>query len=277
MTYEIVTSFSSVIPAVASAAPLALRLVKVGHRSIRLADENSQPTRASAPFLLPFRNLYGLTGVLLSGALPHWILREDATPIQMYSIDEPDVRAFAPSSFYGQKEEYVLATSEGAHLVAVPPSISFNQPLPVKRIPTSRTYSHLVFDPPSRHLVAAGVFAIPFVIFDEDDNRIQVKQPDPKVLPLNERSSLELLDYNSCEIIDGYEFADNEVVLALASVNLQTKRTPLGFKDYVAVGTGISRGEDLSERGAVCPSRIAPARRTSSADTEPRRTADVHL
>jgi cleavage and polyadenylation specificity factor subunit 1 len=224
--------------------------VKTGFRSMRLAD-GAPPTPSSAPRLSPFRNLHGLTGVFLGGALPHWILREDATPVQMYSIDEQDVRAFAPSSFYGQSEEYILATGDGTHLVAVPPSISFNQPLPAKRVPTSRTYSHLVFDPPSRHLVAAGVFAIPFVIFDEDDNRIQVKQPDPKVLPLNERSSLELLDYDTCEIIDGYEFADNEVVLALASVNLQTKRTPLGFKDYIAVGTGISRGEDLSERGAV--------------------------
>lgn len=48
-----------------------------------------------------------------------------------------------------------------------------------------------------------------------------------------------------------YEFADNEIVMALASVNLQTKRTPLGLKDYIAVGTGVSRGEDLAERGAV--------------------------
>lgn len=41
--------------------------------------------------------------------------------------------------------------------------------------------------------------------------------------------------------------------MALASVNLQTKRTPLGLKDYIAVGTGVSRGEDLAERGAVRP------------------------
>lgn len=209
VVYEIAASFSHTpasapaAPAPPASPPLAIRLVKTIFRPVRLAGDAGPTELAPSAKLSPFRNLHGLTGVFLAGDLPHWILSEDATPVQLYSVDEPGVRAFAPSSFYGQSEEYVLVTSEAAHLVAVPPSISFNQPLPAKRVPATRTYSHLVFDPPSRHLVAAGVFSIPFVIFDEDDNRIPIKTPDTKVLPLNERSSIELLDYDTCEIIDG--------------------------------------------------------------------------
>jgi hypothetical protein len=48
-----------------------------------------------------------------------------------------------------------------------------------------------------------------------------------------------------------YEFANNEFVTALDLVSLETQSTESGYKEFIAVGTTINRGEDLAVRGAV--------------------------
>lgn len=77
-------------------------------------------------------------------------------------------------------------------------------------------------------MVAVGLHETPFEIFDEDDNRVEHKSrssssspslepsfamltsfsrlsfaADPLLLPLQERSSLELLSFETGEVIDG--------------------------------------------------------------------------
>jgi hypothetical protein len=71
--------------------------------------------------------------------------------------------------------------------------------------------------------------------------------------PMTDCSTLELMGSNTLGVMDGYEFASNEFVTALALVSLETQSTEAGFKEFVAVATTIDRGEDLAVRGAVRP------------------------
>ena len=48
-----------------------------------------------------------------------------------------------------------------------------------------------------------------------------------------------------------YEFQQYETALCLASMPLESKSVTSGYKDFIAVGTIITRGEDLATRGAV--------------------------
>lgn len=72
---------------------------------------------------------------------------------------------------------------------------------------------------------------------------------------MNERSTLELLSQGSepFRVLDGFEFKQNEIVLCLESVNLESQSTVLGRKDFIAVGTGFNYGEDRASRGGVSP------------------------
>jgi CPSF A subunit region len=56
--------------------------------------------------------------------------------------------------------------------------------------------------------------------------------------------------YSAC-LLDSHEFATNEVINVVQSVNLETLSTEAGNKDFIAVATSIHRGEDLAVRGAV--------------------------
>jgi cleavage and polyadenylation specificity factor subunit 1 len=48
-----------------------------------------------------------------------------------------------------------------------------------------------------------------------------------------------------------HEFRQNEVVLTMSSVNLETRSTTSGRRDFIAVGTATCRGEDLAVKGGV--------------------------
>lgn len=61
---------------------------------------------------------------------------------------------------------------KGTILAAFPADVEVHQALPVRRVDMRRSYTHVVFDAPSRYLVGAGLFHVPFEIFDEDDQRV---------------------------------------------------------------------------------------------------------
>lgn len=84
-------------------------------------------------------------------------------------------------------------------------------------------------------------------------------------------SALELITPDTWTTVDGYvrglgflnevadassryEFAQNEFINAVESIPLETLSTERGLKDYLVVGTTISRGEDLAVKGAVSAS-----------------------
>jgi hypothetical protein len=48
-----------------------------------------------------------------------------------------------------------------------------------------------------------------------------------------------------------YDFDQNEVVLCLQSVTLESSGAPGGYRDFIAVGTGFDFGEDRASRGNV--------------------------
>lgn len=69
--------------------------------------------------------------------------------------------------------------------------------------------------------------------------------------PRATRSALEVIEPGSWRTVDGYEFRQYETALSVQSINLESRSTISGYKDFIAVGTIISRGEDLASRGAV--------------------------
>lgn len=53
------------------------------------------------------------------------------------------------------------------------------------------------------------------------------------------------------QAVPRHEFDQYETALCISCLPLESKSTPSGFKDFIAVGTIITRGEDLATRGAV--------------------------
>jgi len=57
---------------------------------------------------------------------------------------------------------------------------------------------------------------------------------------------------DSCEeFVCRYEFRQNEFVCTAKTVSLHSKSRANGMRDFIAVGTTVYRGEDLSAKGGV--------------------------
>lgn len=133
----------------------------------------------------------------------------------------------------------------------LPRDICLDRELPVTRIRQNRVYNGLTFDVDSGTYVASVTFDVRFSSFDEENKPLFDKHGPNVLEPQSNRSSLELLSPETLQPIDGYEFRAFEFVSTLRTVNLTTKSTATGRKDFIAVGTCVYRGEDLSTRGGV--------------------------
>ena len=159
----------------------------------------------------------------------------------------------------------------------MPQGIRLARELPFVKVVENRLFTDIAFDPKSQAYAAISSFLAPFEIFNEEGDPICEMQGKAlhvifsSVLALVEcaevevwittgtdvlephatRSCLELVEPGSWRTIDGYEFRQYETALSVESVNLESKGTSSGYKDFIAVGTIVSRGEDLASRGAV--------------------------
>ena len=243
---------------------LAVRFRKA-HTQLLPIDSTSK-----IPYTIhPFLNIEGLTGAFITGDKPHWIVSSDAHPIRAYALKQAAM-AFGKTTHLGGTGEYFIRIEDvswgiyrsdrlmrlqGSFICYLPPSLNTELAMPCDRYAMDRVYTNIAFDPPSAHYVGATAITVPFQAYDEE-GEIQLGQDGENLaLPTNERSSLELFSQGSdpWRVIDGYDFDQNEQVLCMESVNLESPSTSEGFRDFIAVGTGFDFAEDRASRGNVRP------------------------
>ncbi|MCO5556062.1 hypothetical protein L7F22_009606 [Adiantum nelumboides] len=230
---------------------LALSFIKIIAKQLDIAGSGvlSAPNGESVEgiSLIPFDDLAGRRGLFVGGVAPAWLLRENTGSTNLYmsaegSMDHLDVLA-------GDRFVYV---QYGIVNVARMPSLNYSLPIPYqKKARTGRTYTKTAPHPFTKTIVAASVVGQQFVLFDPEDGHV-VEDPanDPTVAKAP-RSSLELFVDGDGEPVDGYEFQQCEVISCVELVTLRSVGSVSGLKDYIAVGTIISHGEDRPARGAT--------------------------
>ncbi|KAG7097937.1 hypothetical protein E1B28_005248 [Marasmius oreades] len=214
--------------------------------------EQKRIIRQFVPFVTkPAHGTSKFSGVFLTGENPSWILSTDKGGIRLFPSGHAVVHAFTLCSMWESRGDFMVYSDEGPSLLEWVPDFQFDGPLPSKSVPRGRAYSSVVFDPSTSLIVASGTLEARFTSYDEDGNRIW--EPDAVNIsdPTVECSTLELISPDLWITMDGYEFANNEVINALACVTLETSSTESGSKEFIAVGTTIDRGEDLAVKGAT--------------------------
>ncbi|KAJ7624997.1 CPSF A subunit region-domain-containing protein [Mycena polygramma] len=260
--YEAVPgSASEERPTSVRASTLNLKFVKVLSKSFPIqrpdeADksiiaEQRRISRQFIPFLTSRPSGHTLSGVFFTGDRPSWILATNKSCVKIHPSGHSVVHAFTACSLWESKGDFLLYSEEGPSLLEWLPDFNLDTPLPTKSVPRGRSYSNVVFDPSTSLIVAASSLQAKFASFDEDGNRMW--EPDaPNVSdPLCDCSCLELISPDLWITMDGFEFATNEFITAVACVTLETPSTETGSKEFIAVGTTIDRGEDLAAKGST--------------------------
>lgn len=201
---------------------------------------------------IPFADIEGLTGAFLKGERPQWIISSDAHPVRAYGLKQA-AYAFGKTTHHGGRGEYFMRIEDGSFICYLPPSLNTDFAMPCDRFKMKRTYTAIAFDPPSGHYVGAANLSVPFQAYDEEGEISIDPQGENLIPPTNERATLELFSAGSdaFRVIDGYDFDQNEAILCVESVTLESSAVPSGFRDFIAVGTGKNFGEDRATHGAV--------------------------
>lgn len=112
-------------------------------------------------------------------------------------------------------------------------------------------YTDIAYHTETASYAAISTFPAPFEIFQDEGEPLHPYDAEQALQPTAPRSALEIIEPGSWASVDGYEFRQYETALSVAVVKLETESTESKLKEYIAVGTIISRGEDLASRGAV--------------------------
>ncbi|KAJ3417096.1 Cleavage and polyadenylation specificity factor subunit 1 [Chytridiales sp. JEL 0842] len=134
--------------------------------------------------------------------------------------------------------------------------------VPLKRTPHKITYHHhsetytMAASVPTPFILskAQHAAAVAAGVLDADSKPEITEKPEERVnlyYPQVGSYSLELISPVTWETVDRYPMDDYEQVLTCSAVDLQSKETASGLKLFLAVGTGVFRGEDLATRGRV--------------------------
>ncbi|KAG8692927.1 mRNA cleavage and polyadenylation factor subunit, partial [Ceratobasidium sp. 395] len=235
---------------------LCVQFVKIFSRILPPHSQDTpDPKRVAGRTLVPFTTTYqstNLSGVFATGDHPFWLLKTDTSALRIHSCASQYVNSFTPCSIFGQKGEYLLHSDEGTTVVEWLSDLDVGCELPCRSYASDdgRVYTSIAYDVSTRHVLAASALRTTFAYYDEDSNEVYVpdaSHPNPQI----HCSALELITPDTWTTVDGYEFAQNEFINAVESVPLETLSTEKGLKDYIVVGTTISRGEDLAVKGAT--------------------------
>lgn len=131
------------------------------------------------------------------------------------------------------------------------PAVDFSFPIPFARHRIGRTVTHVAAHPATGTLVLGTVIEVPFLLFDpEDGAAVQDPSKDPTRQTCY-RGIVELVSAGGRWSTDGFPLKQNETICSLELVSLSSVSTAGKRRDYIAVGTMVSHGEDRPAKGGI--------------------------
>ncbi|NXN15114.1 CPSF1 factor, partial [Indicator maculatus] len=177
--------------------------------------------------------------VFICGPSPHWLLVTGRGALRLHpmSIDGP-VESFAPFHNVNCPKGFLYFNRQGELRISVLPAyLSYDAPWPVYAVATSST------NPCTR---------IPRMTGEEKEFE-SIDRDDRYVAPQQEAFSIQLISPVSWETIPNtrIDLEEWEHVTCMKTVSLKSEETVSGLKGYVAVGTCLMQGEEVTCRGRI--------------------------
>ncbi|XP_043546870.1 cleavage and polyadenylation specificity factor subunit 1 isoform X1 [Chiloscyllium plagiosum] len=218
-----------------------------------------------------FEDISGYSGVFICGPSPHWLFMTSRGALRLHpmTVDGP-IESFAPFHNVNCPKGFLYFNKQGDLRISVLPTyLSYDAPWPVRKIPL-RCTAHYV----SYH-VETKVYAVTTSITEicnripkmtgEDKEFESVDRDDRYIYPMLEKFSIQLISPVSWEAIPNtrkleefdnrrgevIDMEDWEHVTCMKTVSLRSEETVSGLKGYIAVGTCLTQGEEVTCRGRI--------------------------
>ncbi|KAG8005040.1 Cleavage and polyadenylation specificity factor subunit 1, partial [Nibea albiflora] len=175
-----------------------------------------------------FEDISGYSGVFICGPSPHWMLVTSRGAMRLHPMSiDGSIESFSPFHNINCPKGFLYFNKQGELRISVLPTyLSYDAPWPVRKIPLRCTV----------HYVSYHVYAVCTSV-KEPCTRIPRMTGEEKEYEIIERVRVDLEEW--------------EHVTCMKTVALRSQETVSGLKGYIAAGTCLMQGEEVTCRGRI--------------------------
>jgi cleavage and polyadenylation specificity factor subunit 1 len=202
-------------------------------------------------------NIGGYSAVFMPGSSPSFVLKSSKSVPRVISLRGAGVRGMSAFHTAGCDRGFIYADTKGiARVSQLPPQTDFTQlGLPIRKVPLDQSVHALTYHPPSSTYIVGTSIPTPFSLPKDDEvNRGHHREwakEDITFKPTAESSFLKLINPITWSVIDTIAMDEDEIIMVIKTLNLETSETTNEQKQLVVVGTAITQGEDLPIKGRI--------------------------
>ncbi|KAK2836147.1 hypothetical protein Q7C36_014016 [Tachysurus vachellii] len=206
-----------------------------------------------------FKDISGYSGVFICGPSPHWMFVTSRGAMRLHPmiIDGP-IESFSPFHNVNCPKGFLYFNKQGELRISVLPTyLSYDAPWPVRKIPLRCTVHYVNYHVESKvYAVCSSIkepcTRIPRMTGEEKEFEI-IDRDERYINPQQEKFSIQLISPVSWEAIPNtrIDLEEWEHVTCMKTVALKSQETVSGLKGYIAIGTCLMQGEEVTCRGRI--------------------------
>ncbi|XP_071374022.1 cleavage and polyadenylation specificity factor subunit 1 [Centroberyx affinis] len=206
-----------------------------------------------------FEDISGYSGVFICGPSPHWMLVTSRGAMRLHPmIIDGSIESFSPFHNINCPKGFLYFNKQGELRISVLPTyLSYDAPWPVRKIPLRCTVHYVSYHVESKvYAVCTSVkelcTRIPRMTGEEKEFEV-IDRDERYINPQQEKFSIQLISPVSWEAIPNtrIDLEEWEHVTCMKTVALKSQETVSGLKGYVAAGTCLMQGEEVTCRGRI--------------------------
>ncbi|XP_058233141.1 cleavage and polyadenylation specificity factor subunit 1 isoform X2 [Hemibagrus wyckioides] len=197
--------------------------------------------------------------VFICGPSPHWMFVTSRGAMRLHPmiIDGP-IESFSPFHNVNCPKGFLYFNKQGELRISVLPTyLSYDAPWPVRKIPLRCTVHYVNYHVESKvYAVCSSIkepcTRIPRMTGEEKEYEV-IDRDERYINPQQEKFSIQLISPVSWEAIPNtrIDLEEWEHVTCMKTVALKSQETVSGLKGYIAIGTCLMQGEEVTCRGRI--------------------------
>ena len=222
----------------------------------RTPAEAPQDDTTEPPRFVPLRvcgNVGGYSTVFLPNASPSFLLKSSKSIPRVVGLQGLGVQGLSTFHTEGCDRGFIYTDTDGvARVSQLPANTNFAElGVSVRKIALGSDVSHVSYHHTTGMYVAACTTLQPFELPKDDDYHTEWAKEAASFLPTMPRGQLKLISPVTWTVISTVELEQCESIECMKTLHLEVSEETKERRMLVAVGTALSKGEDLPTRGRI--------------------------
>ncbi|KAK6700995.1 hypothetical protein SNK04_010929 [Fusarium graminearum] len=208
------------------------------------------------PRFMPMRrcaNINGYSTVFLPGSSPSFVLKSSKSIPRVIGLQGLGIRGMSSFHTEGCDRGFIYADDKGiARVTQFPSDTNFTElGISVKKVPLGSDVRGIAYHQPTGAYIAGCMTSEPFELPKDDDYHKEWAKETLSFPPTMPRGVLKLISPITWTVIHDIELESCESIECMKTLHLEVSEDTKERRFLVAVGTAVSKGEDLPIRGRV--------------------------